>query len=179
MVFINAAFEPIQTPRAEPNNKADSAPSNTLIFISGLFVIQVIGMHNITKRTSRQREEINAMTADEFPEIDKLVNVINWGIRQNTMRSIWPDGFPHPGLEERNVIKTNELFLYVIRYLMYHEAAHLMLHYTSLELIVKVNNKLELNSDEKRRVRIMEIQADDFAFDSVVLSKGEKSRCFI
>jgi len=169
-VFIDPAFEPIKTPRADFNRKEIQLQATHLSYLWAV-CYTMIGLYEITRKTAEL--EIQALKVNDFPEIDQVSFVINWGIRQNTMRTIWPDGVPYPSLEDEHVKATNELFLFVIRYLMYHEAAHLIYHYSSFQLVAKQSRREVLSDDEKRRMRNMEVQADEFAFDSVVLFPSE------
>lgn len=78
----------------------------------------------------------------------------------------WPDDIANPTQGETRVRQANHLLVLAANYLMYHELGHLVMHVSSKDF-VKSTAKWDYvrNPSDSRRLRIMEIQADNYALD--------------
>lgn len=87
----------------------------------------------------------------------------------------WPDDIANPMQPETRPRQANHLCVLATSYLMYHELGHLIRHSDCAEFIKSTMAwGYEPNDDDSRRLRMMEIQADDFAIECMFVSSDDE-----
>jgi len=98
-----------------------------------------------------------------------ILNVLfDWANSLRDTYSDWPTDLPTPGQDSQRILEADALFLFAIRYLMFHEVGHLILHESSADFIRREKRNPSLSAEDSRRFRMMELQADDFAIDTLL-----------
>jgi hypothetical protein len=135
----------------------------------------MIGLEAIYRKMAFSGKDIVRLSdAQEFEIIN---HTFAWGRSLKSEFTRWPNGIPNPGGPTEDEHLANRLFIYSMRYMIYHELAHQVLHSDSIDFLISTNSPFyKLSSEDKRRLRTMEIQADDYAFDLHVLNDNEQER---
>lgn len=107
------------------------------------------------------------------PEANTVGRMFEWAVSLRDTHTNWPKELPTPLQKGTRIVETNELFLFAIRYLMYHEVGHLVLHESSVEFIKNNRRSPAILPEDSRRLRQMEFQADEYAIDILLDAKPE------
>jgi hypothetical protein len=175
-IFIDPTFEPIKTPKSNFDTREIQLQATHLSFLWNI-CYSMIGFQELTHKHANQ--ETDVLKLHESPHFEQLALAVNWGISLHQTWRVWPDEIPTPDIIDERVQFTNELFLHAIRYLMYHEFAHLTLHSGSRDIAVKIKDKEQLNRDDTTRFRTMEFQADEYAFDCMFLTSDPQPQRYM
>jgi len=162
-IFIDPSSNPISTPRAHSSKEIQL--QDTYLSYLWAYCYSMIGIQEVTFDYYKPEDGIALLEASE--RLKQLQLTLDWGSCLNDLWRIWPDFIPQPTSESDQVKLTNELFLHTIRYLMYHEAAHLILHSNSFDLAAGIKSGALASNEDLRRFTMMEIQADEFAYNSL------------
>ena len=166
-IFIDPEYERLKPPAANMIRREIQLQEAHLAYlwtICYLFIGVQETIHN-------HHNETPVVSISESPQFSKLLLALNWSKSLSSYYGAWPEDLPAPSDAEQHVQFTNELFLHTMRYLMFHELAHLLFHTASIDFRVRLNGAVTANAEEQRRLRNMEQQADDFALTCLHLSE--------
>lgn len=108
------------------------------------------------------------------PILQRAKNLFDWGISLREKYSDWDLSLPNPDFEsshfskyeEEFIGKATNLFNTSVTYLLFHEYAHLVCGHGEVANLLR--NKENLNDDERIKLKELEIDADNFAFDTII-----------
>jgi hypothetical protein len=162
-IFIDPEPAKARTPYANLDDKEIKLQATFLSYLWS-FCYCIIRFQQMT---IEQVEEpiIRLRNSPEAP----ILNVLfDWANSLRDAYSDWPTDLPAPGQDSQRVLEADALFLFAIRYLMFHEVGHLILHGSSADFIRREKCNPGLSPEDRRRFRMMELQADDFAIDTLL-----------
>ena len=115
---------------------------------------------------------VNLMESEKFQILN---NTFAWGrsLKMGLADEFgeWPDHIANPLDETVRSNQANHLLVLAATYLMFHEMGHLVQHRDAAEYINRVKSPYYDQTDEdRRRLRMMEIQADNYAVDAMFKS---------
>lgn len=153
----------IITPFADPYTREINLHQNFLCYLWAICYC----MNAFNRMAFEQALEYKIISLNRSPEAPVINRMFDWAIGLGQAHEDWPGNLPVPGGAHEWVVETDSLFLFAIRYIMYHEVAHLLFHSGSEDL---VQRKLtgSLTTDDRRRLLNMETQADDYAIDTTL-----------
>jgi hypothetical protein len=169
-IRIDVLDEPIKTPYADPVTREIVLQENFLAYLWAICYC-FNAFNRMAFEQALDHEMISISRSPEAPVINRL---FDWAIGLGVAHENWPQGLPIPGNQNQWCEETDALFLFAIRYIMYHEVAHLILHSNSAELLQRYKNGVS-SADDRRRFLNMERQADDYAIDTLLKSFPEES----
>jgi hypothetical protein len=142
-------------------------------FLSYLWCVScyIIGIVDIYQEKAMENPTANIARLSVHPMYRLFDVTLSWGRSLKDEYTPWPDYLPNPTQDSELATFTNHLWFYVIRYIMYHELGHLSLHTSSTQLVKRSKSFFfEPTVDELRRLRMMEIQADDYSLETLLLA---------
>jgi hypothetical protein len=108
--------------------------------------------------------QINNLTTTGLDEMNYL---IGWAFSLKDTYSPWPEFMPNPSGTDEKVLMANALLVESLKYLLYHEVAHLANnHVAYLSLVEKPSQ--DLTQEELFELKVLEAEADNYAFDMLV-----------
>jgi hypothetical protein len=129
-----------------------------------------------------QMAELNQLVTkfDDHPDYPLVGHTLDWGRTLKTARTPWPEGIANPTQTSEYVVNANKLMVAVVVYQLFHELGHLILHSSAIRFIKQVEKPFYTTTPEDRRkLRMMELQADDFAFNCLNTSSDTEDEKFI
>jgi len=132
----------------------------------------IIGLVDMTNDKVLEHPNANIARLSDHEWYRLFDATLGWGRSLRDEYSPWPDYIPNPSQQDSELVRhTNTLWIFAVRSFMYHELGHLAMHSCSLQLILDYKDKPDIvSSADLRRLHNMEIQADDYALDSLLLS---------
>ncbi|MEN0054481.1 MAG: phage exclusion protein Lit family protein [Mucilaginibacter sp.] len=98
----------------------------------------------------------------DAPELIGTNSIFTWAVSLKRECSNWPANLPSPAGVSQDCDLTNRIFIQAVLYIVYHELGHLSIgHDQYLPLITKQ----ELTEEESQTLKLLECEADNFAFD--------------
>jgi hypothetical protein len=171
-IRIDVEGTKIITPFADPYTRQINLHQNFLCYLWAICYC----MNAFNRMAFEQALEHRMISLSRSPEAPVVNRLFDWAAGLGQAHEDWPEGLPIPGCDNEWVVETDSLFLFAIRYIMYHEVAHLIFHTNSAELLSR-NVAGGLNADDRRRFLAMENQADDYAIDITLATfPGEEYR---
>lgn len=162
-VHINTDEQPAKTAKSHIDEGIIEIQETYMAYLWTVCYL-MIGLEAIYRKLSTSKESVVRLS--DAPEFGIINQVFTWGRSLKSEFSRWPNGLPKPTGPTEDEHLTNRLFIYTMRYMMYHEFAHNVLHSQFVDFVQTVSNPFyDLNTVEKNKLREMEIQADDYAFD--------------
>jgi len=160
-------LHPIRGPYADLDRQVFVLQAGFLSYLWTVcyFIVGVIEIYN--DMALNGTPVVRLSDSDKFPLLN---HTFAWGrsLKQKDPVYItpWPDDIANPELEGIRTRQANHLLVLAVTYLLYHELGHLVLHRESKELARAVQSPFyEPNAFDARRLRMMEIQADEYALD--------------
>jgi hypothetical protein len=121
--------------------------------------------------------EEDIISVSRSPESALLNEIFEWAVSLSGGYQDWPQHLPNPEQKGQRIDEANALFLFAVRYLMYHEVGHLLLHANSRDFLHEKYRLRQITQEDSRRMTTMEIQADDFAISQLLsISTTEEAR---
>ncbi|QEM12970.1 phage exclusion protein Lit family protein [Mucilaginibacter rubeus] len=144
-------------------------------FLSYLWTVCYFMIGLIDLYQERAQQPVTVVRLSDDNEFMMLNNTLGWGrslkFGEEDEVTSWPDYIPNPTQSERRVLQANHIFVLATCYLMYHEVGHLVLHADAKDFIKMTKSRdYVLSNEDKRRIRTMEIQADSYALDCMLIS---------
>ena len=159
-IRIVTASEKIRTPYADPFTREIVLQQNFLCYLWAICYC----MNAFNRMAFEQALDHKLISLNRSPEAPVINRMFDWAIGLGTAHENWPEELPKPGGSAQWVKETDSVFLFAVRYIMYHEVAHLIFHRGSLELLSR-HRSGQLSAEDRRRFVNMENQADDYAID--------------
>src|SRR5665213_541388 len=124
-------------------------------------------LNEVSQRLANKNSKIiQIKDADENTKV-LMDNLTGWSFSLRDAYSFWPPDIPDPACPGDNIRMANELLVQVVKFLLYHEIAHLgNNHANYLQLIATPNS--ELSDNELSELKMLEIEADNYAFEMSV-----------
>jgi len=166
--FIDPSHVPLKTPCANPLTRQIELHEPHLSYIWSL-TYTIISIVLINDEKARKGQTIVAI--HESPEWEELKALFGWALTLDEEYSEWPMNVANPLHQTLQVQQANQLSVDAVRYLMYHEVAHLANgHDTYQDLYRKAKVNGELTREEADTLKLLETEADNYAFDCLFLT---------
>lgn len=171
-IFIDPYPAKLEAPFADFNDREIKLQATYLAYL-WCVCYTLIAFQQMTIDQA-EKEIISLSRSPEGPLLNEM---FEWAISLADHYSDWPPHFPKPGQVGQRIAEANAMFLFAVRYLMYHEVGHLLLHSNSADFLYEKYRLKQFTMDEHRRLTNMEIQADDYAVDLLLgISPTEEAR---
>ncbi|WPU96221.1 phage exclusion protein Lit family protein [Mucilaginibacter sabulilitoris] len=171
-IFIDPYPAKLEAPFADFDDRGIKLQATYLAYLWCLCYVMIA----FQQMTIDQAEE-EIISLSRSPECLQLNEMFEWAISLAESYSDWPQHFPNPEQRGQRIVQANALFLFAVRYLMYHEVGHLLLHSNSAAFLYEKYRLKQFSKDDSRRLTNMEIQADDYAIDLLLgISATEEAR---
>lgn len=140
-----------------------------------------IKLKDIVDKQSLEGKRITILSRDTEGH-DEINDLLQWAFDLiKSYSGEWPKHLPNPLTESEAAMQANGLFLHTIRYLMYHEVAHLANNhgeYAKLVNCIKFEN-YEPTNDEKDSLSSVEVESDNYAWDCLFLGDDQEDMVYM
>jgi len=176
-VRVESMRRTIVTPKSNIDTKHIVLDEAFLSYIWS-FCCFMLGVTDIYHEKAMEVPLLPVVRLSDSPRFAQFNRMLAWGRSLQDQYSLWPKDLPTPCQQDDLTILSNRLWLYVIRFFMYHELGHLTLHSGSVELIRQYNRPFfQPTIDQRAQLIAMELEADNYALDLFLASdEGEYDR---
>ena len=138
----------------------------------------VVGLGNIYYRKGESQEVVARFNDD--PEYKISMDTLHWGRSLLKEFDVWPTIIANPLQQTETVSNANNLFVAVVISMLFHEVGHLVLHRTFADFLIQIqSSNYRKTQEDYRKLRRMEKEADDYAFDCMLTSSSQLEVRFI
>ncbi|MDB5088585.1 MAG: Peptidase Lit peptidase [Mucilaginibacter sp.] len=165
-IFFNPEQSALKTPKVDLISKRIEVHEPFMSFLWCL-CYNFIFLNEATQKLAVEDQkviQINNLTTTGLNEMNYL---IGWAFSLRDTYSEWPEFMPNPAGTNDKVRMANALVTEALKFLLYHEVAHLANnHVAYLSLVEKPAEDLTL--EELFELKVLEAEADNYAFDMLV-----------
>jgi hypothetical protein len=168
----------IRTPYADCITNEIHLEESFLAFMwAFMYATWVLHEEGSMKIAMKREGKINITIDEEL--LKKANKLLTWSLQLPKNISRWPTGLPDPSNyqsenEKWYGEKVNGIFQDAVVYLLFHEVAHFLLGHRDIicELKDKVKKQGTLTLEETTLLKGLEKEADQYAFEKVMLNSG-------
>jgi len=174
--------EQLKSPFADCNSKQINIQEVFLTFMWGLsYSLFVILEKAVQERITKP--EWKGEIIFDIELLSKANQLLDWSLTLNVFYSDWDSGLPNPEKpntedEKFYVEKINGIFENSTAYILFHEYAHLALNHCDFVKSIRNKKISELTGDEIQEYKEIEIEADNFAFDTLISGTENETEKF-
>lgn len=167
IIFIDPSHTALQTPQVDLKSKQIKLHNSYLCYLWSIIYVFITYLDFLLEGEISDNKYVNF---ENEPKLDMAKTLIDWAMSLRSEYSQWPEATPTPSENSEKCKFVNCYFRNAVRYLMYHEVAHLSNgHIAYLDLIHKSSlGDDELREDESLLLKELEIEADSFAFECLI-----------
>lgn len=178
-IVINAEYNAVKTPEANPETREILLQE---AHISYVWCIAYLILSIIIINDEKARLGYTVVNIGQSEERDELNQLLAWALSLSENYSEWPNGIVKPtDVTVHRVLQANQITGDVMRYLMYHEIAHLANGHESYHDIIKKIKKDGYVPTETERLSLieLEIEADNYALDCCLLTENNENEKYL
>ncbi len=165
-IFFNPEQSALKTPKVDLISKRIEVHEPFMSFLWCL-CYNFIFLNEATQKLAVEDQkviQINNLTTTGLNEMNYL---IGWAFSLRDTYSEWPEFMPNPAGTDDKARMANALVTEALKFLLYHEVAHLANnHVAYLSLVEKPAE--DLTQEELFELKVLEAEADNYAFDMLV-----------
>lgn len=165
-IFFNPEETFLKTPKVNLITKQIEIQQVYMSFLWCL-IYNFILLNEVSQTLAKENLHVIQINDRTTDKLDQMNDLTGWAFSLKEEFSPWPSSIPNPTWSDQKIKMANELFVQVVTFLLYHEIAHLgNRHISYLEIINKPNENLTDN--ELTELKMLEVEADNYAFDMLV-----------
>jgi hypothetical protein len=172
-IFINPLQSQFEKPKANLDTKEVEfhEPYLSYLWCISYTMIDLLEIIDIQLRSGKEKVNFK-----DNPDADELSKLLNWAFSLKEEYSCWPQNMISPEIQTPKVIQANKLFAETLRYIFFHEVAHLANHSDYIEIIKKIKQiGYEPTDTELDLLKQLEQEADNYSFDCLILNNDSEA----
>jgi hypothetical protein len=165
-IFFNPEQSALKTPKVDLISKRIEVHEP---FMSFLWCVcyNFVFLNDATQKLVAEDQKVIQINSQSTTGLDEMNYLIGWGFSLKDVYSEWPEFIPNPAGSDEKIRMANALLIEALKFLLYHEVAHLANNHVAYLSLVEKPTK-ELTQEELFELKILEAEADNYAFDMLV-----------
>jgi len=177
-IVINAERLPIKFPEANMETGEIHLQDAHIAYV---WCIAYLLISIIVINDEKARLGYTVVNIGESTERDELNRLIEWARSLSTLYSNWRCDIPKPTDNAHRILQANQVTTDALRYLIYHEVAHIAnKHKSEADLVKKIKcEQYKPTEDELSWLKQVETEADNYAFDCLFLTEDSEEEKYL
>lgn len=173
IVALNILFKyendplPVKTPKGELEKHEIYLQDTHMAFLWCCCYITVSLNNLYYEKALADKQDV--VTFNDQEQFKKAMRTLNWAKSLKNEFCEWPTDIARPDISDEWTAPATNLYQACVVYLLLHEIGHIVLHQEMVALTKKRSNPFyTLTIEDRTRIYNAEIEADQFALDSLI-----------
>jgi hypothetical protein len=165
-IYFNPEQSALRTPKVDLLSRQIEVHESYMSFL-WCIIYNFIFLNETSQKLTVENQKVIRINNESAVGLDEMNYLLGWGLSLRDEYSQWPPNLPNPATAGEKTTMANVLLVEVIKYLLYHEIAHLANNHIAYLNLIETPTGM-LSQQELYELKELEIEADNYAFDMLV-----------